>query len=52
MARPFPVLPGDRLDMEASILADKRHVMKFACAAYVAGELACSAEIICVEKTL
>jgi len=47
-----PVLPGDRLDMEASILADKRHVMKFECAAYVDGELACSAEIICVEKAL
>jgi 3-hydroxyacyl-[acyl-carrier-protein] dehydratase len=45
-----PVVPGDRLDMESKIIADKRHVMKFACSAYVDGDLACSAEIICVEK--
>jgi 3-hydroxyacyl-[acyl-carrier-protein] dehydratase len=42
-------MPGDRLDMEAKIIADKRHVMKFACSAYVDGDLACEAEIICVE---
>ena len=47
-----PVEPGDRLDMESKIIADKRHVMKFGCSAYVDGELACSAEIICVEKAL
>ena len=47
-----PVEPGDRLDMESKIIGDKRHVMKFACSAYVNGELACSAEIICVEKTI
>lgn len=45
-----PVVPGDRLDMESKIIADKRHVMKFACSAYVDGELACEAEVICVEK--
>ena len=44
-----PVVPGDRLDMEAKIIADKRRVMKFACSAYVDGDLACEAEIICVE---
>jgi 3-hydroxyacyl-[acyl-carrier-protein] dehydratase len=44
------VVPGDRLDMESRILADKRRVIKFACAAYVDGELACEAEVICVEK--
>lgn len=47
-----PVGPGDRLDMEATIIADKRRVMKFRCAAYVDGDLACSGEIICVEKDL
>jgi 3-hydroxyacyl-[acyl-carrier-protein] dehydratase len=47
-----PVVPGDRLDMESKIIADKRHVMKFGCNAYVDGELACSGEIICVEKKL
>ena len=45
-----PVVPGDRLDMESRIIADKRRVMKFACSAFVDGDLACSAEIICVEK--
>ncbi len=47
-----PVVPGDRLDMESKIIADKRRVIKFACAAYVEGDLACEAEIICVEKTI
>ena len=45
-----PVVPGDRLDMEAKMLVDRRSVMKFECVAHVAGELACSAEITCVEK--
>ncbi|HTL00049.1 MAG TPA: 3-hydroxyacyl-ACP dehydratase FabZ [Pseudomonadales bacterium] len=44
------VVPGDRLDMESKIIADKRNVMKFACNAYVEGDLACEAEVICVEK--
>jgi 3-hydroxyacyl-[acyl-carrier-protein] dehydratase len=47
-----PVRPGDRLDMDATILADKLRVMKFQCTARVDGELACSAEITCAEKTL
>jgi 3-hydroxyacyl-[acyl-carrier-protein] dehydratase len=47
-----PVVPGDRLDMEARIIADKRHVMKFACNAFVDGDLACEAQVICVEKQL
>lgn len=47
-----PVVPGDRLEMEARIIADRSRVMKFACSAYVDGEIACSAEIICVEKEL
>jgi 3-hydroxyacyl-[acyl-carrier-protein] dehydratase len=45
-----PVRPGDRLDMEASILGEKLRVMKFRCSAHVDGELACSAEITCVER--
>lgn len=47
-----PVLPGDRLDMQATIVADKLRVMKFHCSAHVEGDLACSAEITCVEKNL
>jgi 3-hydroxyacyl-[acyl-carrier-protein] dehydratase len=44
-----PVLPGDRLMMESSILADRSRVMKFECKAYVDDDLACTSEIICME---
>ncbi len=47
-----PVIPGDQLMMESRILADKRGVMKFDCQAYVDGQLACSAEITCMEREL
>jgi len=47
-----PVVPGDQLMMESRILADKRGVMKFDCQAYVDGNLACSAEITCMEREL
>jgi 3-hydroxyacyl-[acyl-carrier-protein] dehydratase len=47
-----PVLPGDRLDMTSSILVDRRQLMKFECRAFVDGELACSSEILCVERRL
>ena len=45
-----PVIPGDRLDMHSSILADRRRMMKFACEAHVDGELACSANLTVVEQ--
>jgi 3-hydroxyacyl-[acyl-carrier-protein] dehydratase len=47
-----PVVPGDRLDMEARFKFDRRGVMKFACTAHVDGELACEAEVTCVEKNV
>ena len=47
-----PVVPGDRLEMEARIIADRSRVMKFACSAQVDGKIACVAKIICVEKAL
>ena len=47
-----PVVPGDQLMMESRILADKRGVMKFDCQAYVEDNLACSAEITCMEREL
>ena len=37
-----PVLPGDRLQLEAAILAEKRGIWKFGCRATVDGELVCS----------
>jgi 3-hydroxyacyl-[acyl-carrier-protein] dehydratase len=45
-----PVVPGDRLVMESRILADKRGVMKFDCQAFVDDDLACTSEIICMER--
>ena len=47
-----PVVPGDQLVMESRILADRRRVMKFDCQAYVDDELACTSEIICMEREL
>jgi len=47
-----PVVPGDRLDMHCELLKDRRGVMKFSCEAHVEQTLACSSEILCVEKEL
>lgn len=47
-----PVVPGDQLMMESRIMADKRGVMKFDCQSYVDGEMACTSEIICMERRL
>jgi 3-hydroxyacyl-[acyl-carrier-protein] dehydratase len=47
-----PVRPGDQLVMEAEFTANRRHVMKFFCRAFVDGELACRSSILCVEKEL
>ncbi|MEQ8857854.1 MAG: 3-hydroxyacyl-ACP dehydratase FabZ [Pseudomonadales bacterium] len=47
-----PVIPGDRLMMESRILADRRGLMKFDCQAFVDDELACTSEIICMERKL
>ena len=46
-----PVVPGDRLEMQRSILADRRIMMKFETSAYVDGELACSAVLSVVEQS-
>lgn len=45
-----PVMPGDRLHLEAKVIREKRGIWKFACQASVDGELACEAEIICAER--
>lgn len=44
-----PVTPGDQLRMEARLLVAKRTLTKFSCHAEVEGQLACEAEIMCVE---
>ncbi|MEJ2089022.1 MAG: 3-hydroxyacyl-ACP dehydratase FabZ [Gammaproteobacteria bacterium] len=47
-----PVVPGDQLVMESRILADRRGLMKFDCKAYVGEDLACTSDIICMERKL
>ncbi|GAB3488573.1 3-hydroxyacyl-ACP dehydratase FabZ [Marinomonas epiphytica] len=45
-----PVVPGDKLQLEAKILTEKRGIWKFECKATVDGELACSATILCADR--
>lgn len=45
-----PVVPGDQLTLEATIITSKRGIYKFQCRASVGDELVCSAIIICAER--
>lgn len=45
-----PVVPGDRLTLEATVLREKRGIWVFACRSHVEGELVCETEITCAEK--
>lgn len=45
-----PVVPGDRLMMEARLTADRRSLVKFECSASVDDVLACETRIMCVES--
>jgi 3-hydroxyacyl-[acyl-carrier-protein] dehydratase len=45
-----PVVPGDQLRLEASIVAEKRGIWKFSCRATVDGELVSSGIIICADR--
>lgn len=45
-----PVMPGDRLEIEAVILAHKRSIWKFACVARVDGAMVAEAVILCTER--
>ncbi|MBU2705788.1 MULTISPECIES: 3-hydroxyacyl-ACP dehydratase FabZ [Zooshikella] len=47
-----PVVPGDRLQLNASFVMEKRGIWKFSCQALVDGKLASSAEILCAKKEL
>jgi 3-hydroxyacyl-[acyl-carrier-protein] dehydratase len=47
-----PVVPGDQLRMEASILRVVRGIWKFAAKATVDGQVACEAELMCTLKQL
>ena len=45
-----PVRPGDRLEMEVTIINQHRFMMKFDCKAFVDGNLACTSELLCAQQ--
>jgi len=45
-----PVVPGDRLTLEAKIISEKRGIWKFAVKASVDGELASEGVILCADR--
>jgi len=45
-----PVVPGDKLQLEASIMSEKRGIWKFDCCASVDGERVASATILCADR--
>lgn len=45
-----PVVPGDRLTLEAQFVSSKRTIWKFDCQARVEDEFVCSATILCAER--
>ncbi len=45
-----PVQPGDQLQLEAAVVAEKKGIWKFDCKATVEGELVCSGLIICADR--
>jgi 3-hydroxyacyl-[acyl-carrier-protein] dehydratase len=47
-----PVEPGDQLELESTILRYKSGIFKFATRAFVSGELAAEAELMCTMRTL
>ena len=47
-----PVIPGDRLTLEAEIVTNKRGLYKFACRASVDDELVGTMTILCAERKM
>jgi 3-hydroxyacyl-[acyl-carrier-protein] dehydratase len=45
-----PVVPGDRLQLEASVLSEKRGIWKFQVEATVEGDTVSSATILCADR--
>jgi 3-hydroxyacyl-[acyl-carrier-protein] dehydratase len=44
------VVPGDRLQLEARVVSEKRGIWKFECKASVEGVLVASATILCADR--
>lgn len=45
-----PVVPGDRLDLFAEVVSEKRGIWKFEVRAEVAGKMVSSATILCADR--
>ena len=45
-----PVVPGDKLQLDAAIVSEKRGIWKFDCRASVDGQLVASATILCAAR--
>lgn len=45
-----PVVPGDRLDMEAELIAQRQFIRKYSCRASVEGVLVAEAKVTVAEK--
>ena len=45
-----PVVPGDQLEIEVLLLASKRGIFKFGCAARVDGSIVAEADILCTLR--
>jgi 3-hydroxyacyl-[acyl-carrier-protein] dehydratase len=45
-----PVVPGDRLQLEATIVSEKRGIWKFQCSSSVEGHLVSCATILCADR--
>ena len=41
-----PVVPGDRLILDASVVSERRDIMKFSCEALVDESVVCSTELL------
>ena len=47
-----PVVPGDKLQLDAAIVSEKRGIWKFDCRASVDGQLVASATILCADRNV
>ena len=45
-----PVVPGDKLQLDAAIVSEKRGIWKFDCRDSVDGQLVASATILCADR--
>ena len=45
-----PVIPGDVVNLHASIMSEKKGIWKFDCSEYVEGKNVCEAIILCADR--